>query len=171
MKLALIFVFCCSLAGSLMAQAIYRLVDEQGRVTYTDQKPDDGAEPIDLPDLTIIDDPDQAPPLITAETGEDIEPLKLQITDPGHGERIHSPSGELALHLDSSIEIPAAALLVVYINDVAQEPIRQQSIRFAGLAAGSYRLRAELQTPSGRVLAGSDTIEVLLDTGEPGVPR
>ncbi|MFW5816148.1 MAG: DUF4124 domain-containing protein, partial [Wenzhouxiangella sp.] len=34
---------------SAVAQPIYRVVDEQGNVTYTDQKPSEDAEPLDLP--------------------------------------------------------------------------------------------------------------------------
>ena len=44
---------------------IYRVVDENGNVTYTDQPPQDGAQPMDLPDLSVIqtETPPEPPPV------------------------------------------------------------------------------------------------------------
>ena len=163
MKFAAFYLFSLILLSSeLPGQPIYRVVDEQGRVTYTDQKPDDHSEPIELPDLTVIHDPDDVPALTPNRAVEDADRLRLMITEPVDGAEIRNPLGELTLHLESSIEIPPAALLIAFINDVPQEPMRQQYMRFSGLPDGRYRLRVELQTPSGRVLAVSETIQILL---------
>ena len=37
------------------AADIWKVVDEDGNVTYTDQQPKDGSKPMDLPELSIIE--------------------------------------------------------------------------------------------------------------------
>jgi hypothetical protein len=37
-----------------LSAEIYRVVDKDGNVIYTDQPPDDGSEPMDLPELSVI---------------------------------------------------------------------------------------------------------------------
>jgi len=34
---------------------VYKIVDENGHVTYTDQAPEDGAAPMELPDISVVD--------------------------------------------------------------------------------------------------------------------
>ena len=49
---------CLVLAGPLAAQSggeIYKVVDEHGNVTYTDQRPSEGAVPMDLPPLSVVE--------------------------------------------------------------------------------------------------------------------
>ena len=43
-------------SGSLAAQ-VYKTVDEDGNVTYTDRPPEDGSAPIKLPELRVIEEP------------------------------------------------------------------------------------------------------------------
>ena len=50
--------FCLVLPAPLAAQSsgeIYKVVDEHGNVTFTDQRPSSGAQPMDLPPLSVIE--------------------------------------------------------------------------------------------------------------------
>lgn len=60
----------------LTAQAqIYKIVDKDGNVTYTDQAPGDGTEPMDLPELSVVSTDSAAADLAVAtepsEEGDD----------------------------------------------------------------------------------------------------
>ena len=52
---------------------IYKVVDEDGNVTFTDQKPSSNAEPVDLPPLSVIktDTPPPSPSLEPAAAPEE----------------------------------------------------------------------------------------------------
>ncbi len=45
---------------------IYKVVDKDGNVTFTDQRPGAGAEPMDLPPLSVIETDVQVPATPTA---------------------------------------------------------------------------------------------------------
>jgi hypothetical protein len=61
------------LAGSAGLSAdIWKVVDENGNVVYTDQKPSDGSPPMDLPELSVIETDYAKPEILTgtSEAGE-----------------------------------------------------------------------------------------------------
>lgn len=48
------------LASGMLAAQVYKVVDEHGNVTYTDQPPADGTPPMDLPELSVVESEDDA---------------------------------------------------------------------------------------------------------------
>lgn len=145
------------------AQAIYKVVDEQGNVTYTDQRPSDNAEPMALPGINVVDDEQIADEVIQSETPSESSErpsLSFRIASPAPESVITDPRGRLTIELESNIELPPAAQAVIYINGVPQEPVNSFVTTFEGVGFGEHSLRAELQTASGRVLALSEEIYV-----------
>lgn len=150
-------------AGPAVAQTIYKVVDEHGNVTFTDQKPSEDAEPMKLPELmpatgrvaeeVIEAEAEDAPEQAT-------ERLQFRITSPAPDADVMSPDGSLTVELDSNVPIPSSAQVVLYINGVAQEPTFGSRIVVEEIGAGEHSLRAELQTASGRMLAISEEIYV-----------
>lgn len=55
--------------------------------------------------------------------------------------------------------------IVLFFKDRAPQPIHRLDIVLSGLRAGSYRLRAALQSPSGRALALSAEVSFSLRAG------
>lgn len=51
----IIFYACLVFAGTAWSADIYKVVDKDGNVTFTDQPPGDGSQPMDLPPLSIIE--------------------------------------------------------------------------------------------------------------------
>ncbi len=43
------------LASGMLAAQVYKVVDEHGNVTYTDQPPPDGTPPMELPELSVVE--------------------------------------------------------------------------------------------------------------------
>lgn len=147
------------------AQAIYKVVDEHGNVTYTDQRPSDDAEPMALPGINVVDEEQAAEAIISSEAPAERRPqaeLTFRIASPAPEAVITDPRGRLTIELESNIELPPAAQAVIYINGVPQEPVNSFVTTFEGVGFGEHSLRAELQTASGRVLALSEEIYVRL---------
>ncbi len=156
MKILLVLILL-GFSASLIAQPIYKVVDEEGNVTYTDQKPDDGADPVDLPDLNVLDrGEEEAVIAAEPEETEQREHLEFVITSPEDEEVLDSDS--VTVSLDSSVDLPPTTQVVVYLNDIAQPPLQSLAARYDGIGGGEHDLRAELQTQSGRVLAETETI-------------
>jgi len=157
-------------ATGALAQPIYRVVDETGNVTYTDQKPTEDAEPLDLPDLSIINA--QAPEaaiLIESESGApSVEPFQMSIAEPADGSIIANTEGRVDIRFESNLAVPPAAQLVVFVNDQAQAPMREMEMSLTDLQPGEYRLHAELHSPSGRKLAESQAVVVQLISADSG---
>ncbi|MFW5816265.1 MAG: hypothetical protein ACOCVP_05360, partial [Wenzhouxiangella sp.] len=78
------------------------------------------------------------------------------------GSVIANADGRIDIRLDSNLDIPPAAQLVIYLNGQPQPPIRTLELSLTDLAPGDYRLHAELQTPSGRKLAETEAVSVEL---------
>ncbi len=148
------------LCGIAFAQPIYKVEDERGNVTYTDQKPAPDAEPITLPEVNVVgaDSPEVEAVVADSEASAEPEIFEIAIGEPADGSLIANEDGRIDLTVTSNMEIPPAAELVVYINDRPQPAVQSTAISFTDLAPDQYRLRAELQTPSGRVLA--ETAEI-----------
>ena len=158
------WIFILALAASpLTAQEIYRVVDEHGNVTYTDQKPDDDTAPIDLPELNVLGDEDAPLPETQAES-EPPAPLGFRIVSPADGDVLEH--GSVQVEMDSNVAIPPTAQIVLFLNGQPQEPIRTLDITLDQIPPGPYQLRAELQTPGGRQLAETDSIR--FEVSDPG---
>ena len=147
------------LTGPLLAQPIYKIVDEHGNVTYTDQKPSESAEPMKLPELTPVESR-AAEAMIVPEGEQGADRMAFRIAAPAPDADVLSDDGNLTIELDSNVPIPPTAQVVLYINGIAQEPTMGSRIVIEGIDAGEHSLRAELQTASGRMLAISEEIYV-----------
>lgn len=142
------------------AQEIYRVVDEEGNVTYTDQKPDDDTEPLDLPELNVMEEDEAIESAIDEDqSSKEESSLDFRIRSPEEGETVTAGQDGLEVSLHIGINIPEAATIVVYLNGQPQDPIRSLDMTVPGpIPEGMNQLRAELQTPEGRVLASTPMV-------------
>jgi hypothetical protein len=143
---------------ALAAQPIYKVVDEHGNVTYTDQKPTERAEPMSLPGLSVMDRGAEPLPIEPETRGEERTALEFRIAAPESEQTVTNPDNRLTVSIASNVEIPPAAQVVIYIDGVAQPPVHSLSSAYEGLSPGEHSVRAELQTESGRLLASTDTV-------------
>jgi hypothetical protein len=163
MKLSFALLLMLCLAGApLAAQEIYKVVDADGNVIYTDKKPSDDADPMDLPEISIIGEDVEEPPVALAETELERETLEFSILSPEDGQDILVMDNTLTVNMVSNIALPETARIVVYLNDEAQPPVSSLEATLEDVESGEHTLRAELQTPAGRVLASTDPISFRL---------
>lgn len=161
MKSLAILLIALGLASSpLVAQEIYRVVDEHGNVTYTDQKPDDGSEPLDLPELNVLEGDADVPPALEGDDASE-DPrrdLNFRIEEPADGETVTMTGSSLRVVMGIDIEVPPTAEIVLVLDGQELEPVRSLQTGIEVSSSGEHRLFARLQTPSGRALGTTDPV-------------
>lgn len=162
MKTLIVLLALFSISLPLAAQPIYKIVDEDGNITYTDQKPADDAEPMNLPEINVMQGEAAEIPIPQPSDGEDSPALNFRIVSPQNEERIFADGDTLSVTLGSDVQIPPTAQVVIFVNDVAQPPIQRMTASFESMDPGQHSLRAELQTAAGRVLASTETVSFFM---------
>ncbi len=157
----------------LLAQAqIYKQVDKDGNVTYTDQVPPDGSAPMDLPELSVIHmDPGSA---ATTETGDETpadsaaesEPTPRQlrsmyrdfrITRPAQEESIWGTGQMVVVSWGSSTQLRDDMSVNLFV-DGQQQTISGESMTALTLDRGEHKVYAELLDARGRRVVTTDTV-------------
>lgn len=163
-----LFALLVMIAVSASAQEIYRVVDENGNVTYTDQKPDDNAEPMTLPELNVLEgEPSKVGegPLAEAAEGRteqdqsaDGQSMNFRIEQPANGAEITPEGSSIELIMGIAIDVPPTAQIVPVLDGRDLTPVRTLETSIPAPEAGEHRLFARLETPSGRVLGITDPV-------------
>lgn len=154
-SLTLLLLLLAMAVAPLPAQEIYRVVDADGNVTYTDQKPTEDAEPLKLPELNVLEEDAEVLPI---DQPAESKSLEFRIVSPQDGELVVGRPGGLPVQMDINLEVPPAAQIVIYLNGIPQEPVRSLDVTLDQMPEGDYQMRAELQTPGGRVLATTEPV-------------
>lgn len=146
----------CIAGGSALAQDIYKTVDEDGNVVYTDQKPSEDAEPVRLPELTVVDPVEIGDP--DAARSEEQEPPDsagppIQIVSPAAEETIWNTAYRLPVSVAVDGRIPSSAQLVYLIDGEERMTTRAQSIELEEVFRGEHQLRVEMRNDQGDVLS------------------
>jgi len=159
---------------------IYKVVDENGNVTYTDQRPSTGAEPMDLPGLSVIAT-DVAPPPAPAAAGEETErqptarELKRQlrdfrITQPRQEETFWGTANTVVVAWGSSQPIPANLSARLYIDGEPREVPPSGSVSLT-LDRGEHQVYVELLDERNRSIIATDTVTFFVKQASVGFNR
>lgn len=163
--------FLALVAAAANAQEIYRVVDKDGNVTYTDTKPDDNARPIDLPEVNVLEGDSEeeiAEAIEQAEAENQHHSMGFRITQPADGSTVDPGSDALTVVMDIGIDVPPTAQIVLVLDDEALPPIHDLEAEIAPPAPGSHVLFARLETPSGKVLGKTEPVRFTLREGGRG---
>ncbi len=150
-----------TLAVSGNAQDVYRVVDENGNVIYTDQKPDDNAEPMELPELNVLEGDAESLP---GADGDDpvaqgeAQPMNFRIEQPADGASLTPQAQSIQVVMGIDIEVPPTAQITLVLDGEELTPVRTLETDIPAPQPGEHRLFARLETPSGRVLGTTDPV-------------
>jgi hypothetical protein len=143
--------------------AVYRIVDETGRVTYTDKPPaGNKGEKVDLPAINTqpgIDAP--APAAANDDQATVARYRRIEILQPSDGSTI--PSGQLDLLVQVGIEpdLQAGHLITVLLDGKpVARPAAATSLRLDNLERGMHRLEAKVVNQQGQWVAGSEPVTI-----------
>ena len=157
------------LISPLVQAAVYKTVDAEGNVTYTDQAPADGSAPMDLPELSVISTDIEPLPQTEPGTGEPDAPLAptmrelrrlyrdFRITQPAPEETFWGTGNTVVARWDSSTPITPEMSVRLFVDGQPQAAA-QQGMAALTLDRGEHTIYAELLNERGRRIVTSATV-------------
>ncbi|MGS2744861.1 DUF4124 domain-containing protein [Halomonas sp. LS-001] len=151
------------LATPLAAQTVYRVVDEQGRVTFTDN-PDQGGEAVELAPLQSV----SASPAASSRTRPSARPSSPgQPFMPYDRFEIAYPRPEARVDTTTQVEVAVSPALredhqmrLRLNGEVSQTALHSDAFWLANLPAGVHQLQAELLDAQGRVRHQTSSVRI-----------
>ena len=175
---------CLFLAGSLAAQSsgeIYKVVDEHGNVTFTDQRPSDGAEPMDLPPLSVVETEIEVP--MTGQAAQAEEQAKapttrdlrrqfrdFRITQPQQEETFWGTANSVVVAWGSSQAVPAEFSARLYVDGKPQDVPGSGSMTLT-LDRGEHQVYVELLDARKRQIIATETVTFFVKQASVGFNR
>jgi hypothetical protein len=168
---ALMLAACLLPSLTLLAEGeIYKVVDENGNVTFTDQRPHSEAQPMDLPPLSVIETDIEVPEPPTpeeaaaAEAEKPLTPRELRrkfrdfrITRPQNEETFWGTANTVVVSWGSSEPVPPEMKVLLYLNGEGQPAPASGSLTLT-LDRGEHQVYAELRDERNRRIVQTDTV-------------
>lgn len=160
----LLALFCAS--AELTAQQIYRQVNPDGTVTYTDQKPADSnaelvelSETIILPAVTVPSTPTIAAPTPQSESST----KQVRIQSPANESVFHGTDNRVTIAVAVSPAIEEGESLQLVQNGSTYGPTQTSSQwNLARLNPGAQFFNVRLLGSNGQMLDESDTVTIFI---------
>lgn len=156
-------------ASPLQAQ-VYKVVDENGNVTYTDRPPAEGARPVDLPPLSVVEAPSYPKAKGTGGTegaaAEEEIPLRtlrrmfrnFAITSPEPEESIWNPEQPIIVSWSVSRPLQQGMSVTVSVDGFQKEKTRETIVTVDGLERGAHTITAVLMDKQNRRIATAEPV-------------
>ncbi|WP_249978917.1 DUF4124 domain-containing protein [Vreelandella olivaria] len=144
------------------AQTVYRVVDAQGKVTFTDN-PERGGEAVQLAPLPSMAPRTEAPLWPPqARPGQPFMPYdRFVISTPQAGTSL--PDGMTAVELHVSPPLREDHQVQLLVNgEVSQSALHSDVFWLTGLSEGYHQLQAELLDSSGRVQHRTQPVSIIV---------
>lgn len=156
------------LAAPLSAQTVYRVVDEQGRVTYTDN-PASGGDEVEVAPLPNVSSTRAATPKASVEApkrsapGRPFMPYdRFMIEKPRDNARLASPTTSVELSVSPRLRDDHQVRLRVN-GEISQSALHSEAFWLANLPAGTHQLQAELLDSQGRVRHQTPSVHLIIE--------
>lgn len=169
------FLILSLLAGSAQAATVYRWVDEDGKVHYSDS-PRPGAERIELRKPNVYSAPKNLPK-IESETETDPgadETIyqRFSITSPEPDSAFWDNQGNfmLRLALEPGLDAAAGHRIRVYLDGEPQGTTRNLQWRFTGVNRGTHSVSAEVIDASGEGVIRTESVSFHLHQQSVNLP-
>lgn len=161
-----------------LAQTIYKTVDENGNVVYSDTNPDGDGVPVTLRELSVVK-PGKLETAPAAEenraAGDDQEtaqaaPPGLSIVSPQSEETIWNTAYVLSVALDISGPLPEGSQLAYIVDGEVKETSRSPRAQLTEVFRGEHQLTVELRGSDGRTLASAGPVTFFMRQGSANNP-
>jgi len=153
-----------SMAVSVQAEAVYKSVDEDGNVIYTDA-PTSDAEKIQLKNVQPI----ETAPVESTESVPDQEPqentyTKLEITSPKEGDSIYDNSGiiNISLTVVPALKAREGDKLVLHMDGQQIDESKRNQFNLNGIEPGRHRFVAVIINKEEKELKRSTPVTLTL---------
>jgi len=162
-SLMIVFTLSMLSATPLWAQ-VYKVVDKDGNVTYTDQPPADGSGPVELKPISVVEAPkyETAPKKDDNAEGEDKE-MSLSylrknykdfaIVSPQQEESVWRPDGPIPVAWNTKYALQDGMEVTIYLDGKRHSTTTQPMVPMANLDRGEHVITADLRDARNRVVA------------------
>lgn len=160
--------FALAPASQLDAQ-VYKIVDENGNITYTDEPPEPGAEPMELPEISVIETDYSDQPILTGDGAEsqdsELSPRELrrmygdfQLLEPGQDQTYWGTENTVVFSWgsDAAYQPGMAVSVVVDGSSYDSDPSGNLPIT---LDRGEHQAYAILKDSRGRRIVTTDIVK------------
>ena len=147
---------------------VYKIVDENGNITYTDEPPEPGAEPMELPEISVVEtdyaDQPVVAPLDQAAGGGEMTPREMRqtysdfrILEPSPDENYWGTGNTVVVSWGSDAAYQPGMSVSVVVNGQSyeSEPTRNISVT---IDRGEHQVYAILKDRQGRRIVTSDIV-------------
>lgn len=161
----LIFVSLCLWAVNASAR-IYKHVDKDGNITYTDvpdsttdkvvkEKPMTTFKPVTIPTTTNNNDE-------KSKKSSTVTYDSLSITSPRENDIIRANSGTITVAVRSlpGLNVAEGHQYVILVDGTPQPPSQSNSISVSNLPRGKHNISVQIQDNNDHVLISSDPVQV-----------
>lgn len=161
---------------------IYKIVDRDGNVVYTDQAPADGTPPMDLPELSVVTtEPVAAPAQDTPAEGESGEVAltrrelrrmysDFRITQPAQEQTFWGTENTVVVSWGASTPLQED-MSVRLLVDGQPRPAGRDSMLALTLDRGEHVVQAELLDGRGRRLLATEPVRFFVHQGSENFNR
>jgi len=157
--LPLLLMSSVALATHAQAQdKIYKSVDENGNVTYSDQPPTPDAKPMLLQESNIIETVKAQPAPVNAAADEAAtQPLQIGILSPQPEETFWGTGNDLPVLLEVKPDMRPGMQVNLYIDDAKIATVASEQTTLQQIDRGTHTFRAELVGINDEIIATSET--------------
>jgi hypothetical protein len=167
-----------AVTNSVLAE-VYKIVDEDGNVTFTDKPPADGSQPIDLKPISVIEAPNYENPdkadTLGAEgegEGEEDKPVSIRylrknyadfaIIAPQQEETIWNPEAPITVAWNTRYQLQDGMQVTIYVDGQLHSRTTEQIVAIPDLDRGEHSIEAQLIDGSNRRVATATPVVFFL---------
>lgn len=170
-SLPILLVALLAMISCPLTAQVYKVVDEDGNVTYTDQAPGDGSQPIELRPISVIEAPayvkPEKPDEESIEDGEGKE-MSLRylrknyadfaIVAPRQEESVWQPDGGVTAAWNARYQLQPGMQVTISVDGQPQTTTSEQIVSLGGLDRGEHTVSAELKDAKNRSIASAGPV-------------
>lgn len=158
-RLLAVLVVASGFAGPVAATEVYKTIDADGVVHYTDQPPSRNAKPVVLPPIQVVGQTAKAPASSSsasaAPPGPDMTggaPLSVSIVSPAPDETLRSDDRVLPVSVRMNQPLPEGYGLLYMLDGTAQngKPTRALNYSLEGVERGEHMVTVVTVNASGK---------------------
>ena len=133
---------------SLAETKIYKKVDKDGNVTYTDQKPSENAKEVELTSLTIVESSPVEKPIYNKTRVEE-KPVKenffanFKITQPSQEQTVSNTGGALNVAVSINGELPKNYGIKFFVDSSEYPIVNSNSTTIDNIIRGEHQVYAQ----------------------------
>ena len=167
--LLILVVFTLAVSTGPLTAQVYRVVDKDGNVTYTDRSPTDGAKPLKLSPISVIEAPAyKTKPKAGEEEGEAANELSLSdmrrnykdfaIVAPQPEQSIWQPAQSIIVAWNVRYELQKGMTVTISVNGREYATSTERMIPIGELDRGEHIVSAVLKDAKNRKIATAKTV-------------